>query len=82
MTPALELPRNARGRVDAEATNRMVHGIIESWVREHPEQWLWLHDRWRLKKLPKTAPPKGSGSSRRPPEGFRPGGFRATLFSC
>ena len=21
--------------------------IVEGWVREHPEQWFWLHDRWR-----------------------------------
>ncbi|HMN86643.1 MAG TPA: lipid A biosynthesis lauroyl acyltransferase [Bauldia sp.] len=61
MTPALELPRDARGRVDPEATNRLVHGIIESWVRQNPEQWLWLHDRWRLRKQPKTAPTKGGG---------------------
>ena len=47
MSPPLELPRDAKGRVDADATNRLVHGMIESWVREHPEQWLWVHDRWR-----------------------------------
>ena len=50
MTPALEFPRDARGRIDAEAANIMVHGIVEQWVREAPEQWLWLHDRWHERK--------------------------------
>ncbi|MCB1485904.1 MAG: lipid A biosynthesis lauroyl acyltransferase [Bauldia sp.] len=47
MTPQLDLPRDADGRVDAEATNVMVHGMVEDWIRETPGQWLWLHDRWR-----------------------------------
>jgi len=21
--------------------------VVEGWVREHPEQWLWMHRRWR-----------------------------------
>jgi KDO2-lipid IV(A) lauroyltransferase len=21
--------------------------VIESWVREYPGQWLWMHRRWR-----------------------------------
>jgi KDO2-lipid IV(A) lauroyltransferase len=48
MSPPLELPRDAKGRVDADATNRLVHGMVESWIRETPDQWLWVHDRWRL----------------------------------
>jgi KDO2-lipid IV(A) lauroyltransferase len=26
---------------------QMINNVIEGWVREHPEQWLWLHRRWR-----------------------------------
>jgi KDO2-lipid IV(A) lauroyltransferase len=26
---------------------QLITDIIESWVRENPEQWLWLHRRWR-----------------------------------
>jgi KDO2-lipid IV(A) lauroyltransferase len=48
MTPPLELPRDEKGRIDADATNRLIHGVVESWIREHPDQWLWMHDRWRL----------------------------------
>jgi KDO2-lipid IV(A) lauroyltransferase len=22
--------------------------VVEGWVREHPEQWLWMHRRWRV----------------------------------
>lgn len=33
-------------------TSRLV-GVIEQVVREHPEQWLWYHDRWRdLRRSP------------------------------
>ena len=29
------------------ATMQAITDVIEGWVREHPEQWLWVHRRWR-----------------------------------
>jgi len=39
--------RDAQGGVDIAGTTQAVTNVIEGWVREHPEQWLWLHRRWR-----------------------------------
>jgi Kdo2-lipid IVA lauroyltransferase/acyltransferase len=39
--------RDANGRVDVVGTMQAITSVIEGWVREHPEQWLWLHRRWR-----------------------------------
>jgi Kdo2-lipid IVA lauroyltransferase/acyltransferase len=43
----IELPRNGEGAVDVDGAMRTVTAIVESWVKERPEQWLWLHRRWR-----------------------------------
>ena len=43
----LALPRDAAGRIDETAATAMVTGIIETWVRAAPGQWLWMHRRWR-----------------------------------
>jgi KDO2-lipid IV(A) lauroyltransferase len=47
LTEALELPRDSEGSVDIKATMQTITSIVEQWVREYPEQWLWLHRRWR-----------------------------------
>lgn len=36
---------------DAEADTRRIHAQLESVIREYPDQWLWMHRRW------KTRPP-------------------------
>jgi KDO2-lipid IV(A) lauroyltransferase len=47
MTQAIAPARDAQGRIDIQGTMQAITTVIEGWVREHPEQWLWLHRRWR-----------------------------------
>jgi len=47
VTEPLDLPRDIDGRIDIQGTMQAVTSVVEGWVREHPEQWLWLHRRWR-----------------------------------
>lgn len=39
--------RDAGGRIDVRGTMQAITDVVEGWVREHPEQWLWVHRRWR-----------------------------------
>lgn len=47
LTPPLDLPRDAGGEIDVQGAMAMMTAVVEGWVREHPEQWLWMHRRWR-----------------------------------
>jgi Kdo2-lipid IVA lauroyltransferase/acyltransferase len=39
--------RDATGRIDVKGTMQAITDVVEGWVREYPEQWLWVHRRWR-----------------------------------
>lgn len=47
VTEALDLPRDGDGRIDADGATAAVNAVIEGWVRERPEDWFWVYDRWR-----------------------------------
>lgn len=38
---------DASGQIDVQGTMQAITDVVESWVREYPDQWLWLHRRWR-----------------------------------
>lgn len=44
--PPMDLVRTGDRHADAAATMARANALIESWIREHPDQWLWLHNRW------------------------------------
>jgi Kdo2-lipid IVA lauroyltransferase/acyltransferase len=47
LSEAIEPARDPAGQIDVAGTMQIVTSVVEGWVREHPEQWLWLHRRWR-----------------------------------
>jgi Kdo2-lipid IVA lauroyltransferase/acyltransferase len=47
VTDPIEPVRDREGRIDVTRTMQAITSVVEGWVREHPEQWLWLHRRWR-----------------------------------
>jgi Kdo2-lipid IVA lauroyltransferase/acyltransferase len=46
-TEELPMPRGADGKIDIAGAMQTITALIEGWIREHPEQWLWLQRRWR-----------------------------------
>jgi Kdo2-lipid IVA lauroyltransferase/acyltransferase len=47
--PALELVRTDDVEADIEANTQMFTKVIEDYVRKYPEQWLWVHRRWKTR---------------------------------
>jgi len=47
LTEAIAPARDAGGDIDVTGTMQAITAVVEGWVREYPEQWLWLHRRWR-----------------------------------
>ena len=42
----LEVPDTGDADADHLALIQSVNDTLEGWVRERPEQWLWVHRRW------------------------------------
>ena len=50
--PALEVVRSEDSQSDVAENTRRFQEAIEERIRAHPDQWLWIHRRW------KTRPPR------------------------
>jgi Kdo2-lipid IVA lauroyltransferase/acyltransferase len=44
--PPLEPQRGSDRAADVAALMQRVNQTLEGWIRERPEQWLWVHSRW------------------------------------
>ena len=53
--PALTLVRTGNDEADAVANTALFTHVIEDYARRFPEQWLWVHRRWKTR--PEGSPP-------------------------
>jgi KDO2-lipid IV(A) lauroyltransferase len=47
----LRFARSGDSEADILAATQQCNDVLESWIRRYPDQWLWIHRRW------KTRPP-------------------------
>ena len=47
--PAVELIRTGDNEADIVANTALFTSVIESFVRRYPDQWLWVHRRWKTR---------------------------------
>jgi KDO2-lipid IV(A) lauroyltransferase len=53
--PQLVLTRTGNPESDILAATQQCNDVLEAWIRRYPDQWLWIHRRW------KTRPPGEPG---------------------
>lgn len=44
--PPMELPDTGDRQKDVVQALTAMNALLEDWIRERPEQWLWIHRRW------------------------------------
>lgn len=44
--PPLSLPDSGNRNADVLTLMTTVNELLEAWIRERPEQWFWVHQRW------------------------------------
>lgn len=48
-SPAVALQRTENEEADIRENTLRFNGVIENYVRAHPDQWLWVHKRWKYR---------------------------------
>jgi KDO2-lipid IV(A) lauroyltransferase len=47
--PQLVFEKSADAEADILAATQQCTSAIESWIRRYPDQWLWIHRRWKTR---------------------------------
>lgn len=52
----LDIPRDGERQADIVEGTARIHSVFEGWIREHPEQWMWIHRKWAMPKAKRKKP--------------------------
>jgi KDO2-lipid IV(A) lauroyltransferase len=47
--PEVEIPHTDDVAADILGGTRRATAVLESWIRRYPDQWLWIHRRWKTR---------------------------------
>ena len=47
--PELAFTRTGDAQADILAATQLCTRTIEAWIRRYPDQWLWIHRRWKTR---------------------------------
>jgi len=52
--PELDFARSGDAEADILAATQKCNDALESWIRRYPDQWLWIHRRWKTRPKGET----------------------------
>ncbi len=47
--PEIEFAQSGDREADLHAATQKCNDVLESWIRRYPDQWLWIHRRWKTR---------------------------------
>ena len=52
--PELAFAESGDHEADIVAATQQCNDVLESWIRRYPDQWLWIHRRWKTRPAGET----------------------------
>ena len=53
--PELDFVKSGDNEADILAATQQCNDVLESWIRRYPDQWLWIHRRWKTRPAGEAA---------------------------